>query len=287
MFDLGQTPLQTLQRVRGILMQAGDEQAQSKARLLIGALYETDMHGLLTTKERMDACRAERLADWVRRCLAGEPVQYILRRADFMGLSFIVTPDVLIPRRDSEVLAQWAVEQAPRQACVLDLCTGSGCLAIAVKHARPDVRMTATDISVAALRVARQNGQRLHAEVIWKQGDGCTPVQGQRFGLIMCNPPYITTQEMQHLEPQVLDFEPHLALCGGTEGLDFYRRWIPVCRRLLEPRGWLAMEIGYAQGRAVCALMQACGLEQIEVLQDREQRDRVVIGRRAEGETDD
>ena len=287
MIEAGRTPLQTMQQVRSLLAQAGEEQAMSKARCLMCALYETDMHGLLMATEPLNQPRAQRLADWVRRCLAGEPVQYILGQADFMGLAFTVTPDVLIPRRDSEVLAQWAIEQAPPGARVLDLCTGSGCLAIAVKHARTDVKMTATDISAAALLVAQQNGRRLRTDVTWRQGDGCTPVQGESFDIILCNPPYITVQEMQELEPQVFDFEPHLALCGGTDGLDFYRRWIPVCRRLLEPHGWLGMEIGYAQGAAVSAYMRAAGFERVQILPDMERRDRVVVGYKGEGETDD
>ena len=231
--------------------------------------------------DSIGADKAEAYRTLVARRKAGEPFQYLLGSANFMGLDFIVTPDVLIPRFDTERLVEKALEllQPIARPIVLDICTGSGAIAVAISHYKPDAAVYAGDISEAALKVAEQNNQCLNTHVSFRQGNLLEPFDDLNgtVHLLISNPPYITTQEMQEL-PIDVQQEPHLALWGGEDGLDFYRILSAKAPLLLCAGGWLMFEIGWKQGAAVSSLMQQQGFQNVAVLQDWQGNDRVVVG---------
>ncbi|HIU34929.1 MAG TPA: peptide chain release factor N(5)-glutamine methyltransferase [Candidatus Pullichristensenella excrementigallinarum] len=190
------------------------------------------------------------------RRIAGEPLQYILGKAWWMGLCLRVDERVLIPRQDTETLAELALQflrpiPSPR---VLDLCTGSGAIGLCIAHDRSDARVTLADISSEALEVARENARLLGAQVETAQGDLFAPLAGREFDLIACNPPYIPTGEIGGLQAEVQK-EPRLALDGGADGLDFYRRIAEEAPRYLAGGGYLLLEVGIGQAEAVVALV--------------------------------
>ena len=253
-----------------------------EAELLLCHVLDTNRALLLAhDTDSIGADKAEAYRTLVARRKAGEPFQYLLGSANFMGLDFIVTPDVLIPRFDTERLVEKALEllQPIAQPIVLDICTGSGAIAVAISHYKPDAAVYAGDISEAALKVAEQNNQCLNTHVSFRQGNLLEPFDDLNgtVHLLISNPPYITTQEMQEL-PIDVQQEPHLALWGGEDGLDFYRILSAKAPLLLCVGGWLMFEIGWKQGAAVSGLMQQQGFQNVAVLQDWQGNDRVVVG---------
>lgn len=185
---------------------------------------------------------------------AGEPVQYIFRRAPFMGYEFYVDPRVLIPRMDTEVLCEAASQyiKSRKSVAVLDLCAGSGAIGLSLKRMHPEIRLTLSDVSADAGDVQRINAAGLDAEIL--TGDLFMPVAGRRFGLIAVNPPYIRAGDIPALSPEVRK-EPALALNGGADGLDFYRRIAREFRAHLSPGGRLYLEVGYDQADEVARLL--------------------------------
>lgn len=198
-----------------------------------------------------------RLNDMLSRRADGEPVQYILERADFMGLKFHVDKRVLIPRQDTETLAEQAlIALTPMgEADALDLCTGSGCVGLSLKSLAPLARVTLTDISKDALEVAKLNAGELGLDVTLRCGDLFHAVENQRFDLIASNPPYIPHADLESLQPEV-QHEPMLALDGGTDGLEIYRRIAQDAPRYLKPGGELLLEVGIGEAQAVQALLK-------------------------------
>lgn len=200
--------------------------------------------------------RLEAMLD--RRC-AGEPVQYILGSADFMGLKFEVGPNVLIPRQDTETLVEAALialqSGAPAPA-VLDLCAGSGCIGLSLASLAPHARVTLADISREALDIARRNMHALGVKVELRHGDLFAAVGRERFDLIASNPPYIPRGELARLQREV-QFEPRLALDGGADGLMFYRRIAEAAADHLNPGGSIWLEVGMGQAEAVLELLRA------------------------------
>lgn len=205
----------------------------------------------------------------VERRLTGEPLQYILGVWEFMGLPMEVAPGVLIPRPETELLCETALSELPRGVKVLDLCCGSGCIGISLSH-YGGMEVTFCDISPEALNIARENGKRNGVQGEYLQGDFFAPVQGRVFDCIVCNPPYLTGAEMDSLQRE-LTHEPALALFGGEDGLDFYRRLSREASAYLNEGGRLYMEIGCTQGQAVQAMFPGS-----RVLQDLSGLDRVV-----------
>ena len=201
----------------------------------------------------------------VARRAAGEPIAYLSGRREFYGLDFRVTPDVLIPREETELLADIAVGQPAQR--ILDLGTGSGCLAIAVARQLPQAEVTAVDVSAAALAVARGNAERHGVRVRFLQGDWFAPLAGERFDLILANPPYVAEAD-PHLAQGDVRFEPRSALASGPQGLDDIRRIIAGAPARLAPGGRLYFEHGYDQAQAVAALLAAAGFTGIEHRQD-------------------
>lgn len=189
----------------------------------------------------------------LQRRLQGEPIAHILGEREFFGLNFKVTPDTLIPRPETELLVEMALQRLPqgRAGRVLDLGTGTGAIALAIAHARTDAEMVAVDASEAALRVARENAQRLGiSNVSFRHSDWFSALDGQRFDLIVSNPPYVAAGDV-HLTQGDVRFEPITALASGTDGLDDIRRIIGRAGEYLERGAWLLLEHGYDQAQAV------------------------------------
>ena len=226
------------------------------------------------------------VAQLIKRILAEEPLAYVLGQWEFYGLPLTVTPDVLIPRDDTCAVAELAIRQAAklgRNPRVLDLCTGSGCIGLAVASRVSDARVTLADISRAALQVAKKNVTDLHlsARVSCVQVDAekaAPPFLG-KFDLIVSNPPYITTEEMRQLPASVADYEPRLALHGGVDGLDFYIAITKNFQSVLKPGGYLCYEFGMGQGDAVCKILEANGFTILERSRDYNDRERAVLAR--------
>lgn len=207
-----------------------------------------------------------------------EPLQYILGEQPFMGFSFRVDSRALIPRFDTEALCEEALLHIHPGSRVLDLCTGTGALAVAIKKLCPDAEVTAADISGEALSLARENAEALGAHVRFAQGDLFAPLAGEAYDVIVSNPPYIPDSLRGKLQAEV-EREPALALFGGADGLDFYRRIVGESPEYLTNGGWLCLEIGDGQGDKVAALME-CAFDRIAVGNDLSGLPRVVRGRK-------
>ena len=192
-----------------------------------------------------------------RRC-AGEPVQYILKRADFMGLKLYVDERVLIPRQDTETLAEAAIValQGKSKADVLDLCAGSGAIGLSIATLVPGAEVTLADVSAGAIDVARKNAKLLNVQAEFRTGDLFQAVEWGKFDLIVSNPPYIPVGELAELQREV-QFEPALALDGGADGLDFYRRIAADAGKHLNPGGSVYLEVGAGQAEAVHELLRS------------------------------
>jgi release factor glutamine methyltransferase len=205
------------------------------------------------------------------------PLQYILGQACFMGLMFKVNSSVLIPRFDTEVLVERVLKHVQPGMKVLDMCTGSGCIAISVKHLRPEADVTAVDISRSALLLAKENGRDNDTKIEWVQSNLFEKVKG-RFHAIVSNPPYIPTAVIETLDDEVKVYEPMEALDGMEDGLFFYREIIEKAGEHLERNGMLFFEIGAEQGEDVSTLMRDAGFRDVVVEKDLAGLDRVVYG---------
>lgn len=240
--------------------------------------------GLYASEE---ICR--RTEDYVRRHLEGEPIAYILGQWDFCDMTLTVTPDVLIPRDDTMAVTELAIKKTlflPQNPRVLDLCTGSGCIGLAIARRVKDAKVTLSDVSQAALRVARKNvtDLKLTGRVTCVPADVTKPAAPflGKFDLIVSNPPYVTTEEMEQLDPSVRNYEPRLALHGGVDGLDYYRAIAKNFLSALRPGGYLALEFGLGQENAVCSILQSAGCEIAELKEDNSGIVRAVLARYGE-----
>jgi len=214
----------------------------------------------------------------LRRLAAGEPMANLTGWQPFHGLMLAVTPATLIPRPDTETLVDWALElltALPRSPSVVDLGTGSGAIALAVKTACPRAEVVAVDFSTDALAVARANGERLDLHVDWRQGSWFEPLAGRRFDLVVSNPPYIAGDD-PHLP--ALRHEPLMALTPGGDGLADLKALIEAAPRHLAPGGWLLLEHGWDQGDAVAQQLVACGFADVTLRRDRAGRARASGG---------
>ncbi len=217
----------------------------------------------------------------VERRARGEPVAYLTGRRGFWSLDLEVDASVLIPRPETELLVELALTRLPRRAPrVADLGTGSGAIALALAHERPDAQVFAVDASTGALAVAQRNAGRLGlANIVFRQGDWFEPLSGERFDLVASNPPYIAEGD-PHLGAGDLRFEPAQALASGVDGLDAIRRIVRDAPAYLHPGGWLLLEHGLEQAAAVRALLQGAGFAEVATHRDLERRDRITLGRK-------
>jgi len=218
----------------------------------------------------------------VERRARREPLAYILGRCEFWSLPFVVTPAVLIPRPDTEVLVEEALKRLPPQGRVLDVGLGSGAIAVAIAHERSDARVEGIDLSPEALAVALENAAAngVAEQVTFRQGD-LFALNGGPYDLIVSNPPYIAAGEMPTLMPEVRDFEPSLALVAGADGLDCYRALVPAAWPQLSAGGWLLVEVGAGQSQAVQDLFSAADYCEGITVRDLGGIERVVGGRKS------
>ena len=272
--------------LRQTLRRAGIEAATLEAReLMCFASGKTRSQLVQDGQLYVPPAIEERAKDLVRRHLAGEPVAYLIGEWEFYGLGLDITPDVLIPRMDTEVLAERAIllaRAAGEGARVLDLCAGSGCVGLAVAANVPGCRVVLADVSEAALRLCKQNVRRneLNARVTCVQADALEPPDAALwdFDVIACNPPYIPTGDIAGLDVSVRDYEPRSTLDGGADGLDFYRAIAARWGAALRLGGALLFEVGIGQAGDVGAILAQNQFEQIQTFQDTQGIGRVVEG---------
>ncbi len=261
------------------------ERARLDAETLMLHLIGKNRAWLLTHQEdEFGGCKSIGYSQQIERRLAGVPIQYITGESEFYGLPFFVNCDVLIPRPETEHLVEKVLELAHLFASprVVDVGTGSGAIAIALAHESPSAKVTAIDISDAALRVARENAMRngVAERIRLLAGDLLTPVAEEQFEIVVSNPPYVATDDRASLAVEVRDHEPEVALFAGSNGLDIYRRLAPAAHTVLVAGGYAVFEIGYGQAEAVAELFTAAGFVDIEFKKDLQGIDRVITARR-------
>ena len=265
------------------LQAAGIEETALDARLLLEAVCGTDRNDLLVHGEQQVAPEAEeKYLNWIRQRAEHIPLQQLTGEQGFMGLTFNVNEHVLIPRQDTEILVEEVLKELHDGMRVLDMCTGSGCILLSLLHYSNDCEGLGVDLSAEALEVAGRNVLKVltpekaeHAHFL--QSDLFEKVEG-KFEIIVSNPPYIASAEVEKLMPEVRDHEPRMALDGTEDGLYFYRRIIEEAGKHLVSSGMLFFEIGYDQGQAVSELMRTEGYHEVQVVQDYAGLDRVVFG---------
>jgi release factor glutamine methyltransferase len=254
------------------------------AELLLGSALGIDRVRLVIESERrLNDSELGLYRSLIQRRRTGEPVAYILGRREFYGATFAVDRRALVPRPDTEMLVEVALERTRARSMygrALDLCTGSGCVAVSFARARPTWRTTASDVSHDALGLAWENARRQGAAFSLRvvEGDLFAPVAGERFELVTANAPYIPSAELAELAPDIRDFEPRLALDGGEDGLDVIRRIVAQAAAHLEPGGVLALEVGHDQAGRVGELLAGAGFTGVGVRRDYGGHERVVSG---------
>ncbi len=251
-------------------------EAESDALILFEYVTGKDRMSLfLHPEEEETQEKKEKLLELVERRNTGEPVQYITGKTYFYGLQFLCDKDTLIPRFDTEVLTQEAIKSVPKNAGVLDVCTGTGCIIIALKHERNDIRAFGSDISEQAVNTAVKNAKLNECDVEFTVSDMFKNIDG-RFDVIISNPPYIERKVIDELDETVKKYEPFSALCGGEDGLDFYRIIAKEAHDHLIKDGLLLLEIGYDQGESVPDILGKEGFVNIKVIKDLNGLNRVV-----------
>lgn len=275
------TTLKVLNWTKDYLADRGVENARLEAEWMLCDVTGLDRMGLYLNFERpLNEAELAAYRAMVARRARREPLQHILGSQEFHGLEFEVTSDVLIPRHDTETLIAEALRLMPGARSVLDIGTGSGCIAVTLAKELPAAAVTATDLSEAALAVARRNAERNGVTIEFLAGSLLEPVAGRRFDLIVSNPPYIPSADIEGLEPEVRDYEPRGALDGGADGLDAYCELIPAALNCLNPGGWLLVEVGIGQSEAVRELFGGNGFTELITACDPGRIERVVGGRR-------
>ena len=263
----GQATLgEVMVEARRLLEQAGIESAEQEALWIVEHVLHLSAHHAVTDRDRLlSSSELSAARGLIERRVGREPLQYILGTQEFCGLDFDVNQAVLIPRPETELLVEYVAQRIPveRQATIVDVCTGSGCIAVAIARLRPRAQVIATDLSDPSLDVARQNATR-HAvgkRITWLEGDLLGPLAKQglegRIDIIVSNPPYIAEADWAMLQPEVRLFEPRGALVAGPQGTELHERLLQEGVRYLSPGGALIMEIGAGQARAMHRIAEA------------------------------
>lgn len=269
---------QAEQRGEQLLQTAGVMDAKTDAWFLLEMVAKIDRSFYFTHIN--EEVETEVLAEYERvleKRAEHVPLQYITGEQEFMGMTFKVNSNVLIPRQDTETLVEETLKVIEPQMEVLDLCTGSGCILLSILKNAPTVHGTGSDVSKQALLVAKENAKLHNLEADWVRGNLFDNVSGQ-FDVIVSNPPYIAQAEIPTLMPEVAQFEPMQALDGGVDGLDFYRSITEEAPQYLKENGYLFFEIGWDQGQEVQRLMREAGFSDVAVIKDLAGNDRVVKG---------
>jgi len=278
------TPLKALSEAGQTLEKANIPNAQNEARFILLDVLGTDMAGLLRDGTKpIEEAALSLFRQKIRQRAAGCPLAYILGKECFMGLWFTVDERVLIPRQDTEKLVREAMACLSKYVdCrVLDLCCGSGAVGIAIAHLKQEARVWAADISAKSLEVAEKNARqnKVDTRMRFVQTDLFVGLDNQCFDLIVCNPPYISEEQMQDLPADVREFEPRCALFGGEDGMDYYRAIIPEAKRHLNKGGYLVLETASDQAATVAEMLMKAQFQAICVVRDDGGRPRVVSGR--------
>lgn len=255
---------------------------KKEAEILLCDILKTDITGIVLNKNKpLKPEEEDKILEYIKRRKSGEPVQYITGNCEFMSLEFSVNPAVLIPRFDTETLVEYLISEiGDKKIRFLDIGTGSGCIAISILKNCPNTTAVLADISDGALNTAKDNAKKnnVSEKCEFLKLDILNECPKDSFDLIVSNPPYIRTDVVESLEKQVKDFEPDIALCGGEDGLVFYRRICEIAPLILNKDGILAYEIGYDQGEAVPELMEK-DFYDIKIIKDLAENDRVVTGK--------
>lgn len=244
-----------------------------EARLLLAHALKVSVSDLI----KIDYCTDEQVEDFLtmlEKRVNNIPFAYIVGHKEFMKLDFIVNENVLIPRADTEILVEEALKCNKRK--ILDMCTGSGCIAISLAYYLEDALVTASDISFEALKIARKNAMLNEVDVEFIESDLFSDIT-KKYDMIVSNPPYIKREAIKNLQLEVQK-EPNLALDGGDTGIEFYEKIIPKAREYLENDGVLILEIGYEQGECVKKMLEDNNYYRVKIIKDLDQNDRVVIG---------
>ena len=262
------------------LEQAGIQEASLDAWYLLEYIGKFDKsYYYLHCQEEVESELFQEYENLIRKRAERVPLQYIMGIQEFMGLEFKVNSHVLIPRQDTEVLVETALSMVQPGMKVLDLCTGSGCIIISLAHFAKELSATGSDISKQALLIAKENAKTNEVEVEWIRSDVFSNITGT-YDMIVSNPPYIPTNVIDTLMPEVRDFEPRQALDGQEDGLYFYEKIIRESKEFLNPEGILIFEIGHDQGEKVSEMMQQNGFCGVRVICDYANLNRVVCGRK-------
>ncbi len=256
--------------------------AYDAAALLSAVTGEPPLLLRMETEKTLTEAQERSFRALMDRRLAREPLQHLLGTVPFCSLTFRVSPDALIPRPETELLAEWALEELASAGlpspAVLDLCCGTGCIGLTVGKRMPACRLTLTDLSEGALALASENARLLGVSARFLRGDLWEPIGEAAFDLIVSNPPYIPSAECDSLQPEVMR-EPRMALDGGADGLDFYRRIARDASAHLNPGGRILLEAGFGEAKAVAALLEAAGAESIGIRADDAGIDRMILAR--------
>ncbi len=278
---------EVIAEARQLLEQAGIESAAQEALWIVEHVLRLPVHHVLTNQDRvLSLTELTATRGLLARRVGREPLQYILGTQEFCGLEFHVNPAVLIPRPETELLVEYVAQRIPaeREATIVDVCTGSGCIAVAIARLRPRARVIATDLSSPSLNVARQNAMRheVGERITWLEGDLLRPLVEKglegRIDVIVSNPPYIAEADWTTLQPEVRLFEPRGALVAGPQGTELHERLLQEAGRYLSPGGALIMEIGAGQARAMRGIVeQMPGYRFHRLVYDEAGLERVVI----------
>ncbi|HWG38071.1 MAG TPA: peptide chain release factor N(5)-glutamine methyltransferase [Terriglobales bacterium] len=274
---------QEIARAAAALEQAGKDSPHLQAEVLLAWVLGQPRSYLFAHPEETLAAQLEaRYRSLIARRAAGEPLQHLTGEQEFFGRRFKVSPAALIPRAETELVVQAALERvaAEAPAQVLDIGTGSGCIAITLALERPKAHVRASEVSAAALEVARVNAENWATQVEFAEGDLLAGFEGP-FDLIVSNPPYLSERDFEEAAAEVRAHDPRPALVAGRVGTEVYARLIPEARKALQPQGWLVLELGYASAEPVRAMLKH-GWEVVETRRDLQLWERVLVARRTE-----
>lgn len=293
--------IEKLKEVAKLFESSGIEAAEKEAEMLVRHSFGLNTVEIYRDNPEPSEEQIRTLESMLNRRLKHEPIQYILGHEEFLGMKILVQPGVLIPRPETEFMAEQAIKIIRAQTTdirhqnlrprhfplptshfsLLDLCTGSGCLALALAGVFPDFKVYGTDISEIAIKYAEENARLNYiSNVIFLRGNLFEPIEKlATFDLIISNPPYIRTDDIKNLQPEIKEWEPVSALNGGVDGLDFYRVLIPSARRFLKDNGIIMLELGLGQSSDVVDIFESAGYAQIEIIKDYAGIERIIKAR--------
>ena len=272
-----------LKEISRKLGNCGIEAAEKEAELLLSEGINMSRIDMYKDNPELDDTQTQCLDKMISRRCSREPLQYIIGHIDFLGLSLEVGEGVLIPRPETELMAEHAIKllgaRNTEQKSILDLCTGSGCVALAIAVKFPDALVYGVDISEKAVRYARTNAERNNVKnAFFYCGDLFSTVKKTKsFDLIISNPPYIKSDDIKDLQPEIRDWEPLNALDGGRDGLGYYREIVPAARQILNDTGILMLELGDGYAQSLKEMFENSGYSSIEILKDYSGKERIII----------